>query len=114
MRLTRYVAEIANKRTEQLQLERQIRELQSALDAQTLQIDIQIAWDSELKNDNQRKAKRSHMMSAKEFQDLSTQLHAAADRHKELEIEIEQIRSTLSIRKLEMRLRIAAAESLDF
>jgi hypothetical protein len=110
MRLLDYPANIAQKQRELLQAEQHIRRLQDVVNRLTAEIDTTIAFDTELRNDAQRKAKRLELMKAGEYRKAATNLQIAQDRRAELEIDLGLLRNQFSVLKLELRESIAARE----
>ncbi|HIK55855.1 MAG TPA: hypothetical protein IGS37_11915 [Synechococcales cyanobacterium M55_K2018_004] len=110
MKLTDYPDAIAQKQRQLLQAEQHIRRLQDVLDRMTAEIDTTIAFDFTLKNDAQRKAKRSELMQAVEYRRALANLLAAQDRRTELEIDLGLLRNQFSALKLEMREAITHRE----
>ncbi len=110
MRLLDYPANIAQKQRELLQAEQHIRRLQDVLNRLTAEIDTTIAFDTELRNDAQRKAKRLELMKAGEYRKAATNLQIAQDHRAEIEIDLGLLRNQFSVLKLELRESIAARE----
>lgn len=110
MRLLDYPAAIAQKQRELLQAEQHIRRLQDVLNRLTAEIDTTIAFDTELRNDAQRKAKRTELMKAVEHRKAATNLQMAQDHRAEIEIDLTLLRNQFSVLKLELRESIAARE----
>lgn len=110
MRLLDYPAAIAQKQRELLQVEQHIRRSQDILNRLTAEIDTNIAFDSELRNDAQRKAKRLELMKSGEYRKAATQLQIVQDQHAEIEIDLTLLRNQFSVLKLELREAIASRE----
>jgi hypothetical protein len=110
MKLIDYPAEIAEKQRHLLQSEQRIRRLQDVLNRLTAEIDTGIAFDSELKNDAQRKAKRLELMRASEYRRTIANLQISQDERAELEIDLNLLRNQFSVLKLQLRETIAARE----
>ncbi|MGC8711728.1 MAG: hypothetical protein ACP5RH_04995, partial [Leptodesmis sp.] len=79
MKLIDYPAEIAEKQRQLLRIEQHIRRLQEIVNGLTAEIDTAIAFDSDLKNDAQRKAKRLELMSTAEYRKAVANLLMAQD-----------------------------------
>lgn len=110
MRLLDYPAAIAQKQHELLRAEQHVRRLQDVLNRLTAEIDTTIAFDTELRNDAQRKAKRLEMMKAADYRKAATNLQMAQDQHAALEIDLNLLRNQFSVLKLELRESLAARE----
>lgn len=110
MKLIDYPAEIAEKQRQLLRIEQHIRRLQEIVNRLTAEIDTAIAFDSELKNDAQRKAKRLELMSMAEYRKAVTNLLMAQDERAEIEIDVNLLRNQFSVLKLQLRETIAARE----
>jgi hypothetical protein len=110
MRLLDYPANIAQKQRELLQAEQHIRRLQDILNRITAEVDTTIAFDGELRNDAQRKAKRLELMKTSDYRKAATNLQIAQDRRAEIEIDLGLLRNQFSVLKLEIRESIASRE----
>lgn len=110
MRLLDYPTSIAQKQRQLLQTEQHIRRLQDVLNRLTAEIDTSIAFDSELRNDAQRKAKRIELMKAADYRRAIANLQIAQDQRAELEIDLNLLRNQFSVLKLELRESIATRE----
>jgi ABC-type proline/glycine betaine transport system ATPase subunit len=110
MRLLDYPAAIAQKQRELLQTEQHVRRLQDVLNRLTAEIDTTIAFDTELRNDAQRKAKRIELMQAAEYRKAATNLQIAQDQYAGIEIDLNLLRNQFSVLKLELRESIASRE----
>ena len=102
---------IANARCELLEQRRRVRHLESALASFSVEIEAQVAFDSEAKNDAQRKVKRAELMAAEDYQGLMLDLQCAKDEFEAIEIRIELLRNRFSVEKLEKREEIAEMEA---
>ena len=102
---------IAQIQRQALVQEGEIRYLKATLTTFDREIEGTIAFDAELKNESQRKAKKAELQSEEDYQALSIKLQRAQDGLIELQIELELLRSQLSILKLEMRGAIARLEA---
>ncbi|MBF2002223.1 MAG: hypothetical protein IGS50_10430 [Synechococcales cyanobacterium C42_A2020_086] len=110
MRLIDYPAAIAERQRELLQAEQHVRRLQDILNRITAEIDTTIAFDSDLRNDAQRKAKRIEMMQSAEYRKAVANLQMAQDRRAEIEIDLTLLRNQFSVLRLELREAIASRE----
>ncbi|MCU0524624.1 MAG: hypothetical protein MUF72_07340 [Elainella sp. Prado103] len=110
MRLLDYPAAIAQKQRELLRSEQHIRRLQDVLNRLVAEIDTSIAFDPELRNDAQRKAKRIEFMKSPEYRKALSNLQIANDQRTELEIDLNLLRNQFSVLKLELRESLATRE----
>lgn len=110
MKLIDYPAAIAEKQRDLLQADQRIRRLQDVLNRLTAEIDTTIAFDTELKNDAQRKAKRLELMSAPDYRKAVANLQMAQDERAEIDIDLSLLRNLFSVLKLEKRDTIATRE----
>lgn len=110
MKLIDYPDAIAQKQRELLQADQHIRRLQEVVNHLTADIDTTIAFDSTLKNDAQRKARRLDLMKSPEYRKAISNLLMAQDRRAEIEIDLTLLRNQLSVLKLEMREAITRRE----
>jgi uncharacterized protein YxjI len=111
MKLTEYPTAIADLQKEMLKLDQKLRTLRESVAFCLNSIDRQIAFNQDLKNDSQRKAKRAELMETDgDYIEASLQLKNAEDIRAELEIDLQLLRNTFSLLKLERREAIAAME----
>lgn len=110
MKLIDYPAAIAEQQRQLLQADQHIRRLRDVLNHLTAEIDTSIAFDTTLKNDAQRKAKRQEMMNTAEYRTAVANLQMAEDRQAEMEIDLALLRNQFSALKLEKRESIAVRE----
>jgi hypothetical protein len=80
------------------------------LNRHTAEIDTAIAFDTELRNDAQRKAKRMELMNTAEYRKAVAILQMAQDERAEIEIDLSLLRNQFSVLKLEKRDAIATRE----
>lgn len=115
MRLIDYPDAIAQKQRQLLQTEQQIRRLQEALNNITAAIDTTIAFDTTLRNDAQRKARRTEMLRKAEFRNALNNLQLTQDRRTEIEIDLNLLRNQFAVLMLELRESVIQREthSLD-
>lgn len=110
MKLIDYPIAIAEKQRQLLQTEQHIRRLQDIINRLAAEIDTAIAFDHELKNDAQRKAKRLELMSAPHYRRAAANLQITQDERAEIEIDLNLLRNQFSVLKLQFREAIAARE----
>jgi hypothetical protein len=110
MKLLEYPAAIAESQRQLLRADQRIRRMQDILNNMTAEIDTAIAFDPNLKNDAQRKAKRLELMQAVEYRKAVANLQIAYDQRTEIEIDLGLLRNQFSALKLEMREAITARE----
>lgn len=110
MKLFDYPTAIAHKQRELLRTEQHVRRLQDILNRLTAEIDTTIAFDVELRNDAQRKAKRIELMGSPEYQRAVANLLLAQDQRAEVDIDLTLLRNQFSVLKLEKRDAIATRE----
>lgn len=110
MKLNEYPIQIANLQRQLLAQEQQVRRLKDTLATFDREIEGTIAFDPDLKNDAQRKAKRAELMATEDYQGLLLDLRSAQDTQAELEIDLEFLRSQFSVAKLEQREAIVSME----
>lgn len=111
MKLTDYPDAIADLQRQLLRTEQHLRQLSESVTFCTAAIDRQIAFDSELRNDSQRKARRAELLeSDPDYITATNALKAAQDQKAELEIELGLLRNQFSLLKLEKREAIAVRE----
>lgn len=110
MKLIDYPSAIAHQQRSLLREEQHVRRLQEVLNRITAEVDTQIAFDGDLRNDAQRKAKRVELMKSSEYQRAVANLLMAQDRRAEIEIDLNLLRNQFSVMKLEIREAIAARE----
>jgi hypothetical protein len=110
MKLSDYPVAIAQQQRLLLQAEQHIRRLQDVLNHITAGIDMAIAFDTDLKNDAQRKARRLELMADSEYRKSLANLLIAQDKRTEVEIDLNLLRNQFSALKLEMREAITSRE----
>jgi hypothetical protein len=90
------------------------RELDLAIGALTFiesEIERAIATDSELKNDQQRKARRLELQSEPSYTEARESVERAKNKKALAEITLNKIRNEFTVKKLEIRERIANLEA---
>lgn len=111
LQLNQYPDVMANLQYKVLKTDQQIRQLSESVTASTAHIDRQIAFDTSLKNEAQRKARRRELMeSNNHYIAASIALRAAHDRHESLLIELQLLRNQFSILKLDRQEAIATKQ----
>jgi len=101
---------IAECQHRQLKQTQHARHLKLSLSARNAEIDQTIAFDVDLKNDAQRKARKTELASEDVYLDLCLDCQNASDKLTEIEIELEMLMNQFSVLKLEMRDAIARME----
>lgn len=111
MKLSEYPGVIAGFERELLGVYRNHRRVQETVNHLVNEAERAIAFDSELKNDAQRKAKRLELLTLDErYLSAQSMLVKLCDRKAELEIDLAFYRARFSVLKLEIRDRISQAE----
>lgn len=110
MQLNEYPLAIFNLQRQLLDQQKEVRRFKDLLVTFDREIDSQIAFDAELRNDTQRKVRKAELMASEDYQGLLIDLHQAQDKQTEMEIELEFLRSRFSVAKLERRESIATLE----
>jgi hypothetical protein len=108
--LINYPKDIADVQKCIVRLDRRIRKAQRLLDTRNYEIEQAIADDTDLKNDQQRRAKRLAHTQDPEYIALSEAVADATDRKTRLEIQLGQLRNEFSILKLQYRDEIVSKE----
>lgn len=106
--LNQYPAAIAQANLSVNELEQQIAEVKQHLARLEGNADLVIAFETSLKNDNQRKARRFEVLQANPEYDraMDTLLRLTTDKSNAL-AHLEHLRNEFSVAKLEVRLAIA-------
>lgn len=110
MKLNEFPKAIANLERHVLKITQTVRNAQAELDQLTAQIDSTIAHDADLRNDAQRKVKRTELMADELYQECLKELHHQQDNRTACQIELDLLRNQFTVSKLEVRERIAALE----
>lgn len=114
-RLTQYPEAIAGLQRRLLRTDQQIRQLSESVAIFSAAIDRQIAFDPTLKNDAQRRARRTELLESDgDYITASISLKEAQDRREDLLIELQLLRNQFSVLKLGMREAIALKEMASF
>ncbi|MDY7022693.1 MAG: hypothetical protein SWJ54_15265 [Cyanobacteriota bacterium] len=112
MNLSDYPQAIANVQQELLKVQQRLRTAKETVAFCLSTIDRAIAFDRELKNDAQRKAKRKELLeSDSDYIEASQSLSKLEDLQVELEIELGLLRNQFSVLKLDRRESIAQIEA---
>ena len=88
--------------------ETRLHQAQAQLDAATAEIERTIAEDSGLKNDQQRKAKRSELMQRETYQEAQQRLQKAQEDYQTLKIDRQFAMNQLDVAKLMVQAHLAA------
>ncbi len=108
-----YPHAIAKRQYELLELNREIRRHTQSVNFFLASIDRQIAYDTTLKNEAQRKAKRFELMQKdSDYLAASQALDEATEKRDKLTVELDFLRNQFGILKLELRDAIATKENL--
>ena len=109
--LNDYPNEIAVKRRELLKLEQTIRRLSETATTFADQIDQMVAFDAELSNEAQRRAKKAQLRQSDEgYIQASKALADVQDQKAEIEIDLQLLRDQFGLLKLHERERLAHIE----
>lgn len=112
MHLKQYPNAIAAKQTELLELRQTIRQVKETIAGRETNIDQAIAFDADLKNDGQRKAKRAELVRTDlDLLELMQRLDDLADQQQQAEIDLNLLLNKFAIAKLEKRQTIAQMET---
>lgn len=112
LKLIDYPAAIATQEHNLLTVEQNIRQVKEQILNLNNQFDYAIAFDADLKNDLQRKAKRSELMNSDDYRAAVGRLQRAEDVHAAMSIELTLLRNEFSVLKLQLREVIASTERL--
>ncbi len=111
MHLKQYPNAIAEKQTELLELRQTIRQVKEAIAGRETDIDREIAFNQDLKNDGQRKAKRAELVRTDlDLLALMQRLDDLDDQQQQAEIDLTLLLNKFAIAKLEKRQTIAQME----
>jgi hypothetical protein len=92
MQLSDFPSAIAQTHRRMFAQDQLVRRLHSELDLMTATIDREIAFDLELRNDAQRKARRIERMNEDAYLDSANELQTAIDKRTDLQIELQLLR----------------------
>ncbi len=91
-----------------LRSEVRLHQAQAQVDAATAENERTIAEDSGLKNDQQRKAKRSELMQGEAYQTAQQRLQKAQEDYQTLKIDRQLAMNQLEVAKLMVQVQLAA------
>lgn len=112
MKLAEYPQAIASLQFQILDFDQHIITLTESVKVFEAEIDKEIAFDSNLKNDAQRKARRIELQQTDgDYYSASRQLLEAKSKRDLLQIQLELLRNQFSLLKLEKREAIARLEA---
>jgi len=113
MNLSTFPHAIATAQTKLVKINNDLNNARRNLSTEEFEIDKEIAFSTEFKNDSQRKAARVQMLkdSAK-YQELTALLESINEKHELADIDLQLVKNHFAIGKLEARERIADKESL--
>jgi multidrug resistance efflux pump len=112
MNLADYPLAIAKLERRILKTSKCIRRCQTHLEQLSVMIEQAIATDLDLKNEQQRKAKRLELLSTSDYQSAQRVLQTYGDRRAALEINLTLLKNRFSVAKLEQRAAIAQMEAI--
>jgi hypothetical protein len=112
MKLSQYPKAIASLEETLLQASLNVEIYGEHLSFMDAEIEIEIACDGDLKNDQMRKAKRLELQQQPDYLDAKTRLKDAKVQRERLSIELNQTRNEFSVAKLEARNAIANLEAV--
>lgn len=93
-----------------LHLKLKLQQSQDALDLLTNEIDMEIAFDSNLKNDAQRKVRRFELMQTKPYSEAVDQVRSYSTELTRTEIKLRSLNNGFTVAKLQFRHQIAQLE----
>lgn len=112
MKLSKYPAAIASHQQKLLEANKMLECLLSDLEAKEAEIESAIAFDVELKNDAQRRARKLELIHSITYQSLKSLVHNQRITRDTIQIELTQLLNEFSVSKLEVREKIANLETL--
>ncbi|MGB6016804.1 MAG: hypothetical protein WBG32_18870 [Nodosilinea sp.] len=92
--------------------DKDIRDLQAEIDRLTVEIELTIAQDASLKNEQQRKAKRHELMQTDSYQSARYILQQAQDNQQLLKIKRQYLADQFAVAKLMAQEHIASLTSI--
>lgn len=110
MQLNQFPKAIAEVQVSLVPKQQNVRRLKAAIAAYDREIEGAVAFDSELKNETQRKFKKAELQTDEGYQSLLLELMEAEFTQTEAEIELELLRNSFSVAKLDRRWAIAQME----
>jgi len=112
MHLKQYPKAIAAKQTQLLELRQSIATVRETIAGREIDIDRAVAFDPDLKNDGQRKARRAELVRADmDLLYLLERLDELDSQREKAEIELNLLLNQFAIAKLEKRQTIAQMEA---
>jgi hypothetical protein len=112
MKLAEYPEAIARLQYQILDLDQRVISLAESVKVFEAEIDKQIAFDSTLKNDSQRKARRIELQQTDgDYYTASRQLLETKSKRDLLQIQLSLVQNQFSVLKLEKREAIAQVEA---
>jgi hypothetical protein len=112
MHLKQYPKAIATQQTQLLELRQAMRQVRETIAGKEIDIDKAVVFDDTLKNEAQRKVKRSELVhNDVDLLYLLERLDALDDQKKAAEIDLNRLMNQLAIAKLEKRQTIAQMET---
>lgn len=111
MNLADFPDAIASYETKLHYQNRQISTLLAAIAEIEAETDGVIAFDANLKNDMQRKAKRVELLNESFYKKCTADLNEAIDRRSDVQIELDRLRNLFAIAKLDRRHAVARLEA---
>lgn len=112
--LADYPHEIAKLRSAIARLDNQITDLSTQLETIEAEIDACVAFDADLKNDQQRRAKRAQLKADHPTHtDLTANLRHIEQERLKLDIKLNLTRDLFSVAKLQKRHEIATLMTAD-
>src|SRR5579883_3012433 len=110
LELRDYPELIAEKELALLRLDRQITRDKNALESAINEIEREIAFDEELRNDHQRRAKKHEMLTSQAwYEELTARIAETEGEIRRMSIELNLLRNQFSLEKLLLRERVAMA-----
>lgn len=111
MQLSEFPQQIADKQLAVLNQEQKVRKLKDILQTFDREIECAVAFDTELKNESQRKSKKAELQADEEYQGTLLELQHAQEALTKLQIEAELLRNHFSVAKLEFKLNLVNLET---
>jgi hypothetical protein len=112
--LAQYPEQIAQLQKDILRKDQQIRAVENQIEQMILEAEKTAYFDLELKNESQRKVRRSELLDTSAYLEAQQTFDQVKDERAELLIRLEQTRNRFSVAKLQMRARIASLEGEQF
>src|SRR5581483_6441550 len=107
LELRDYPELMAEKELALLRLDRQLSRAKSSLDSAVNEIEREIAFDENLKNDHQRRAKKHEMLTSQAwYEELTERIDLTETEVRRLTIELNLLRNQFTLEKLFLRERV--------